>query len=170
MDTKIWGPPGWLFLFSCIAGRYPETIEPSNSEHILIKSQFKVFLSNLSGVMPCVYCRDSLTIFQKDIPIDKYLDGKRNLMYWLYLIKDKVNRKLLCQERIKFAENQTELVKMLNSGEISRQTYMTLLNESREKIMTTVESPSFEDVLSYYDTFRVSCTSNDKAMHGKCTK
>ena len=41
MNTKVWGPHLWNFLFISIAGRYPIKIEKNNQEHKMIKNYFK---------------------------------------------------------------------------------------------------------------------------------
>ncbi len=41
MNTKVWGPHLWNFLFISIAGRYPIKIDKNNQEHKMIKNYFK---------------------------------------------------------------------------------------------------------------------------------
>jgi len=93
MMTKIWGPPGWLFLH-CITFGYPYKIIPKNEEHIKRMEDTKNFFKYLGYVMPCKYCRLSYQEFIKQIPIEKYLTSRDDLTYWLYLIHNKVNNKL----------------------------------------------------------------------------
>lgn len=99
MNTKEWGPGLWKFLFMSILGRYPKKIDDKNREHIALKMYYKDFLTNLGYIMPCVFCRQSYIEFLRELPLEPFLVGKIELMYWLYLIKDKVNKKLLEQEK-----------------------------------------------------------------------
>ena len=41
--TKIWGPPGWLFLH-CVTMGYPVSMDSKNQEHKLRKKQTKLFV------------------------------------------------------------------------------------------------------------------------------
>ena len=52
------------------------------------------FFNTLQYVLPCKYCRQSLKIFYEELPIEPYLKNKKKLSYWLYLIHNKVNKKL----------------------------------------------------------------------------
>ncbi len=100
MNTKEWGPGLWKFLFISILGRYPKKIDEKKREHQIIKKSFKDLLINLEHILPCVFCRDSYKIFITELKIEPFLIGKIELMYWLYLIKDKVNKKLIDQEKL----------------------------------------------------------------------
>ena len=91
--TKIWGPPGWIFLHSITFG-YPYIIEENNAEHIEKKNDYKYLFNSIGKVFPCKYCRDSYNEYIKEIPIDKYLKSRANLCKWLYIIHNKVNAKL----------------------------------------------------------------------------
>ena len=93
MMTKVWGPAGWLFLHSVVYG-YPTKIDPKNKNHIERKKDMKNFFKSIGGVFPCVYCRNSFKKFTKQIPIDNYLNSRKDLTLWLYKIHNKVNEKL----------------------------------------------------------------------------
>tara|TARA_B100001989_G_C24475809_1_gene431727 strand:+ start:165 stop:863 length:699 start_codon:yes stop_codon:yes gene_type:complete len=90
MDTRFWGPDGWLILHS-ITANYPKKIS-SKYKHIYLH-----FFNTLEFLLPCVYCRRSFSQYVKDIPIENYLDSKKNICLWLYLIHNKVNDKLKSQ-------------------------------------------------------------------------
>ena len=85
MDTKKWGPPGWVFMHS-IAENYDPTIHNAKI--------FKRFFTDIGDVLPCVHCRESYQKFIKELPIDPYLKTAGGLGQWLYLIHNKVNKKL----------------------------------------------------------------------------
>jgi hypothetical protein len=155
MNTKAWGPSGWTFMFSCIMGRFPET---TLDEHAQIVEDFITLFSSMERILPCVYCRDSFKVFYNELDITEYTDSRDNMMRWLYLIKDKVNKKLLKQEQMEFAKEKYALVNSLLSGIITQQEYTDSLVRLKKEIFCTVESPPFEDVLAYYKGFKASCS------------
>lgn len=93
MMTKVWGPTGWLFLH-CVTFGYPYAINPSNPDHKYKKQQYKTFFQMIGYVLPCKYCRESYIEFAKQTPIDKFLNTRKDLCKWLYIIHNKVNTKL----------------------------------------------------------------------------
>ena len=95
MDTRFWGPDGWRLLH-CIAIGYPEN--PSIKD----KQIYSEFFTNLKYVLPCIYCRNSFTEYTDELNIMNYLNSKKDLFYWLYLIHNKVNNKLRNQGLIKY--------------------------------------------------------------------
>jgi hypothetical protein len=48
-------------------------------------------------LLPCKFCRESYKKFTKELPIDDYLNSKKDLIFWIYSIKNKVNKKLADQ-------------------------------------------------------------------------
>lgn len=93
MDTKFWGPSGWILLHS-IAYKYP--LKPT----IIIQNKYKRFYLILPKILPCKYCRNSLKEFYKELPIDNFLASRNKLTKWIYLIHNKVNDKLRKQKLI----------------------------------------------------------------------
>lgn len=93
MMTKVWGPPGWLFLH-CLTFGYPYQIDEMNHEHFEKKNQYKQFFYYLGKVLPCKYCRESYDKYYKELPIDNFLNSRHDLTLWLYKIHNKVNDKL----------------------------------------------------------------------------
>jgi hypothetical protein len=91
MDTKKWGPGGWVFLHT-IAFNYPE--EPTNE----IKMYYLNFFKSIGYVLPCIYCRNSFIQFIDKHPIEPYLGSRYQVAYWLYMIHNMVNEKLRKQE------------------------------------------------------------------------
>jgi|SRR3990172_4033162 len=90
MDTKKWGPSGWVFLHS-IAHNYDPAIHD--------RAAFKRFFTDMGAVLPCIYCRESYQEFIKELPIDDYLKKPGDLAQWLYQIHNKVNQKLRQQKQ-----------------------------------------------------------------------
>lgn len=93
MRTKAWGPPLW-FALTCIAMGYPAK-DPTMKQ----KKEYKKFFLSLGQVMPCSLCRDSYIKFVAQLPLNsKVLHSRQNLVFWLFKIHNKVNRKLNCAE------------------------------------------------------------------------
>jgi len=80
MDTRFWGPSGWkLFHLMCADGTAP-------------LPAYHDFLETLPYVLPCLFCRASLTDYFKKLP---YKDvAIRGLPQWIYRIHNMVNDKL----------------------------------------------------------------------------
>ena len=87
MLPEIWGPHMWMSIHS-IAISFPDN--PSQSD----KKNYKQFFSHLSKVLPCKSCSISFRKYMKILPIEKYLTSRKRLLYWTYLIHNKVNKKL----------------------------------------------------------------------------
>jgi len=91
MDTRFWGPSGWKLLH-LIAYSYPS--EPTFQD----QQKYGMFYNNLKYVLPCKYCRISLTGFMEELPVENYMSSKRKLTRWIYDIHNKVNDKLRKQK------------------------------------------------------------------------
>lgn len=93
MMTKVWGPPGWLFLH-CITFGYPFKIDNNNPEHREKRDHFINFFHYLGRVLPCKYCRNSYIEYMKELPVEKNLESREKLTKWLYDMHNKINDKL----------------------------------------------------------------------------
>lgn len=162
MSTKHWGPAAWKFLFTSIMGRYPTKIDIDNAEHILIKNAFKSMLVSLQIVMPCIYCRESFKKFLLELPIEPYLVGRIELMYWLYLMKDKVNNKLLGQENMCYKDEKRKLKALFYSGHITEDDYYKQVSAVKEETFNTIPTPPFKEVLDQYESLRAVCSDKAK--------
>jgi hypothetical protein len=162
MSTPHWGPAAWKFLFTSIMGRYPNKIDTNNSEHIIIKNSFKSMLTSLQIVMPCIYCRESFKIFLLELPIEPYLIGRIELMYWLYLMKDKVNKKLIRQEISCYTDEKRKLKALFYTGGIAEDEYYKHINAFKEETFNTIPTPSFKEVLDQYENLRAVCSDKAK--------
>jgi hypothetical protein len=81
MDTRIWGPSGWLLL---------HTIAENNE----LSDRKKIsFLETLSYTLPCKYCRESFIVYADLLD----LKNSTNVSKTLYRIHNKVNNKLVRQ-------------------------------------------------------------------------
>lgn len=158
MATKIWGPAFWNSLFTSIMGRYPFKINNNNPDDICIRTNFKQLLTSLSNIMPCIFCRNSFKNFMNELPIEPYLIGRIELMYWLYLMKDKVNKKLICQERICYNDEKKKLKAMYYNKEISSDEYYQNIKEFKDNAFVTIETPPFKEILEKYESMRAICS------------
>lgn len=84
MDTRFWGPSGWIFLHQ-ISFSY----EPSRQ-----KKAVQQLLETLPFVLPCKFCRASLTQYMEELPLENALKSREALSHWMYEIHNKVNDKL----------------------------------------------------------------------------
>lgn len=162
MKTKLFGPGTWIFLFSAIMGRYPIKIETSNSEHLEIKDSFRTLLTSIDMTLPCVFCRNSYKNFLKELPIDEFLVGRIELVYWLYLIKDKVNQKLIAQEKECFRQDKQKLKDLYINKKITKAKYDRLLKKLKDSSFKTVPTPSFKTILNFYEKRRGKCNKQKK--------
>jgi hypothetical protein len=75
MDTRYWGPSGWQLLHLIAA-----------------RGASKSFWNTLPFILPCKFCRASLSEYYSELPIPNTNQDK-----WLYKIHNKVNDKLRSQ-------------------------------------------------------------------------
>lgn len=87
MDTKFWGPSAWKLLHMASFQYDPKT------QH----KEMKHFLELLPFVLPCKFCRKSLTEYYATDPPAEALDSAETLSRWLWRIHGKVNNKLRSQ-------------------------------------------------------------------------
>lgn len=158
MKTSFWGPHAWKFLFSSIAGSYPIRVDPKNKDHTKKVMSFQSMLKSLEHTLPCVFCRESYGKFIKEIPISNYQHSRREMMKWLYLIHDKVNVKLISQERECFEADKKKLVEKNMSAEQLK----NVLKKVKAETLKTKPSPPFEKVLSMYEKQRAGCSRKTK--------
>jgi hypothetical protein len=165
LSTKMWGPSGWYFLFSCIMGGYPPKINEGNKHHLVIKKHFKNMLLSLGYTMPCIFCRESFKKFCLELPIENFLGSRIDLMKWLYNIRDKVNKKLIAQEKKCYNNEKLRLKKMYYSRPPTKQRkemYYKKLEEFKQNTLITQSSPPFKEVLEKYESIRAVCSKQSK--------
>lgn len=86
MDTRFWGPPAWKLLHT-VAAAYKPTPQS--------RKRMCAFLEVLPYVLPCKYCRASLTEHYKTLPYDgQALDSREQLEEWMYMLHNVVNEAL----------------------------------------------------------------------------
>lgn len=149
MSTKVFGPKLWDSLFTMIAGSYPPVFNYKLSAHVHIKNAIINTLKGLKYTLPCSFCRASYRVFYKELPIENFTDTRVNLMYWLYLMKDKVNKKLIKQELDYINNVHLEYKKK----KISKAKYI----QKTQKCFITEPSPEFVNILKKYEENRANC-------------
>lgn len=165
LATKSWGPSGWYFLFSCVMGGFPPKIDLKNKEHCEIKKHFKNMFTSLAYTMPCVYCRNSYKQFLEELPIDPFLTSRLKLLEWLYLIRNKVNDKLIKQEKKCYNDEKKRLKRQYHNTDKTpndKQIYYTKLREFKKETFITNPSPPFSEVLDKYESIRATCSNRAK--------
>jgi hypothetical protein len=152
--TTKWGPSAWNYLFCSIMGAYPFIIDKDNYEHTKIQKDFKSLFSSLQYTLPCPTCQESYRIYWKEIPIDNYMSGRISLMNWLYKIKDRVNKKLICQENELFKIEKNKINQIYKVKDISKEKYDKIIKKLKDKICVTQKSIPFLSVLNHYESKR----------------
>ncbi len=87
MDTRFWGPSGWKLLH-LIAFSYD-----SSPEKVILYSDF---LETIPYILPCKFCRASLTDYYREHPfqLNGHIHPQLNMGKWMYTIHNCVNDKL----------------------------------------------------------------------------
>lgn len=83
MDTRFWGPSGWKLLHLNTFTYNPDK-----------KKETLKFLKTLPFILPCKYCRSSLTDYYRQHPYTEKLDTRDDFIKWMYTIHNCVNDKL----------------------------------------------------------------------------
>jgi hypothetical protein len=162
IKTSFWGPHAWAYLFSSIAGAYPVKVNSDNKEHMKTVKAFKQMFASMAYTLPCIFCRQSFSIFLKDIVIDNYTGSRKTMMYWLYLIHDRVNKKLIQQEYDCFLNEKAVLAQKLKNKKLSTLRYAKEVNLLKKNVLKTKGSPSFDSVLAMYEKQRAGCNPVSK--------
>ena len=83
MDTRFWGPSGWKLLHTITFAYMP-------SDKVAVRELFQM----LPYVLPCKYCRTSLTEYMERHQLEPALESRETLTKWLWKIHNEVNSKL----------------------------------------------------------------------------
>lgn len=84
MDTRFWGPSGWRLLHLITFTYDPDKCKKG------VKEVFEM----LPYVLPCKFCRHSLSEYYEADPLAPALKSKKTLSRWLWRIHNAVNGKL----------------------------------------------------------------------------
>lgn len=102
MDTRFWGPSGWRLLHSISFAYNPDTDRAATQ---------RVFES-LPFVLPCKYCRTSLTEYMEEDPLEPALASRDSFTRWFWKIHNQVNAKLRNQKILKKQDPPFEKVRV----------------------------------------------------------
>lgn len=152
--TTSWGGPLWYSCF-CMAINYDD--HPSPNKKQIYLDYFNV----LGDILPCLFCRIYYEQCKDVLPLEEFIDDETleyPVMYWLYLLKDLVNKKLIRQEDECF---EKESKKIDNDNTLSNRAKSYRKTKLRAKIFYTQPSPPFEQVLEYYNSLKSTCESED---------
>jgi hypothetical protein len=90
-----------------------------------------------------------------------YINSRQSMMKWLYLIHDKVNKKLIKQEKECFDTELAKLKQSLASKKITQTKYNQSLKNLKTMLITK-PSPPFSQVLAKYERQRAGCNPKSK--------
>ena len=147
MDTRFWGPDGWKLLHT-ITENYPN--KPDKKQRELYK---KFFLS-LPFILPCIYCRNSLSGYMKELPLIDNLSSKNKLCLWLYRIHNKVNNKLKNQGLNKKKNPEYKDIRSFYKN------YLYTINKNN-----CIDAPGWEFLYSIVFNYPVSKKDFDKKRY-----
>jgi hypothetical protein len=136
-DPKIWGPKMWKHMFT-VAASYPKT-NPTQTQ----KDEVYKFFKNLQ--LPCIQCQQSYTLFWNQVPIQDYLSSRKLLIEWVYIIKDKVNKKLIMQEK----NNEAIYTRQCLAEDPTRMDFCVEYGRRKQAFHTT-PPPPLRNVLNRY--------------------
>jgi hypothetical protein len=84
MNQNIWGPNLWFSLHT-MSFTYP--LKPSQQD----MQHYKSFFEALQYTIPCSVCRKNYKRHLQESPIDKHLESRKSLVFWLIDIHNMVN-------------------------------------------------------------------------------
>ena len=87
MNQNIWGSHLWFSLHT-ISFAYP--IKPTITD----QNNYKNFFVSLQNVIPCSVCQRNYKRHILEHPIDKHLNSRKDLVYWLIDIHNMVNSEI----------------------------------------------------------------------------
>ena len=126
MNPDFWGKSAWRFLHSITFNYGDEKGIPTKKE----KTIYKAYFNLLPYILPCDTCKESFLCLVKENPIDKHLKTRETLIKWLYILHNKVNKKLVKPEEseIDFRTFYNSYQKEQNINNINRNKIYYLRN------------------------------------------
>ena len=136
MDTKFWGPSGWKLLHLITFAK----AEPTHQE----VADLKCFFSTLPYILPCKFCRKSLSEYMVKLPLEDALKGggPYAIAKWLWKIHNSVNSKLREQKLLKESDPPFASVKKLYTAKFEAGCTRTNF-EGWEFLFSVVENHPF---------------------------
>ncbi len=148
VKTKAWGPHFWKTMYF-VAMNYPVS-NPSQQD----RKHYKSFYQSIQFILPCGLCLADFKKAVKEIPIDEYLDSRIDLLRWIWDMYDRVNCKLMAQEKKRFIEERNKLVQYYDEKRINKKQFDQRVEKIYQKICTTQKTTPFKQVLSEYAQHR----------------
>ena len=93
ITKKNWGPVFWDFLHLTAVNLRFKGVIPYENQQQLIN-----LFNNLGVLIPCKKCALHYDEYLTDNPIEKYVENKRRLSYWVYKLHNVVNDRLDIKE------------------------------------------------------------------------
>lgn len=87
MPPEVWGPIFWA-TFHLTSMAYPDA--PTYAE----KRAAKEFFSSMVHLLPCPVCRGHFKEILSAMPVDSWLDDRRSLTEWVWMLHNRVNARL----------------------------------------------------------------------------
>ena len=162
MNTKAWGPAGWMFSHT-ITFNYPDQIDFTNDEQTKLANDIKLMFRDYRNTLPCKYCRESFAKFLKQLPIEPFLGSRKALTFWFYSIHNKVNQKLRGQEWELFLKllrkKINRALKNKNLGNLLKNDVALQkdIAKLKDDILFTKPDPSYTSVCQFYESHRAQC-------------
>ena len=158
IKTNIWGPSAWFFLHNVVMA-YPKKINNNDPIDLKIKNSMFLFLNNLGNILPCSICGESYNSYirMKEYDISSALVGRKELVYWLYTIHEKVNNKLGVPKcnRLSLQETIDKYSKFIATG--------CKATTNKEKIEQRLQGCTDDDFKDYKCTINIKENNdNDK--------
>ena len=116
MNQNIWGSHLWFSLHT-MSFNYP--LKPTTED----KNNYKNFFINLQEVIPCSICKKNYKRHLNEHPIEKFLNNRKLLVYWVIdmhnMVNAEIGKKILSYEIvIKKYEDVYQKKMMLNNEDI----------------------------------------------------
>jgi len=93
--TSCWGPIGWAFIHSIVMGYPAQNPAPEIVEH------YRQFFLNLGNILPCIWCKKNYEKNLQELPLEPFLDSRKNLALWAYKIHNLVNDELNVPQKMR---------------------------------------------------------------------
>ena len=145
LRTKHWGPHFWKTMYYT-ALNYPVKITKSDC-HQKIKKHTIAFYAAMQYTLPCVFCLESYRRFYKELDIEQYSGSRIDMLEWVYLMKDMVNKKLIAQEKTTLDAAISKIKQMHADKKITRSYMNSAIKAAEKRILVTKSSPSFSEFL-----------------------
>lgn len=139
INPQKWGKIYWDFFFGLISFSYPEKLDYKDRDHIKKKKSVINFFNSMRYMLPCYFCRKSYCQFYLENDIEKFSGSRKNMIRWLYIMKDNVNKKLLVQ-------GLNDLMEKTDNGELKT----TEFKKEKKKLVEKYTSPPLKKVLEKY--------------------